>query len=158
MGDIIVQMDSVRAPKSVANILSYVKDKHYNGTVFYRVEKGFVIQMGSWDAKGKGRPMHPGPVPFEGNNGLKNLRGTVALGHGEAPTSAGPDFFINLADDPGLDSGAGSVGYAVFGQVAGGMDVVDAIAQVPVGGGIGPMPAAAPVTSVTVIKVSLLPG
>src|ERR1700710_441798 len=61
MGDITLQLDAVRAPKSVANILRYVKEKHYDGTVFYRVAKGFVIQMGSWDAQGKGRGIHPGP-------------------------------------------------------------------------------------------------
>jgi cyclophilin family peptidyl-prolyl cis-trans isomerase len=103
--------------------------------------------------------MHPGPVPFEGNNGLKNLRGTVALGHGDAPDSAGPDFFINLVDDPGLDAdpATGTTGFAVFGRVTEGMDVVDAIAEVPVGQGLGPMPAAAPDTPVIVKKVSLLP-
>src|SRR5476651_663668 len=88
MGDITLQLDSVRAPKSVANILRYVKEKHYDGTVWYRVAKGFVIQMGSWDAQGKGRPIHPGPVPLESNNGLSNLRGTVALGREEAPDTA----------------------------------------------------------------------
>src|SRR3982751_739599 len=82
MGDITLQLDSVRAPKSVANILRYVKEKHYDGTVFYRVAKGFVIQMGSWEANGKGRGIHLGPVPLEANNGLSNLRGTVALGRG----------------------------------------------------------------------------
>jgi peptidyl-prolyl cis-trans isomerase A (cyclophilin A) len=159
MGDITLQLDAVHAPKSVANILRYVREKHYDNTVFYRVVKGFVIQMGSWDAKGQGRPMHPGPVPFEGTNGLKNLRGTVALGHGDAPDSAGPDFFINLVDDPGLDPNpaTGTIGYAVFGQVTSGMEVVDAIGNVPVGQGLGPMPAAAPNDPVIVKKVSLLP-
>jgi peptidyl-prolyl cis-trans isomerase A (cyclophilin A) len=98
-------------------------------------------------------------VPFEGTNGLKNLRGTVALGHGDAPDSAGPDFFINLVDDPGLDPNpaTGTIGYAVFGQVTSGMEVVDAIGNVPVGQGLGPMPAAAPNDPVIVKKVSLLP-
>ena len=92
MGDITLQLDAVRAPKSVANVLRYVKEKHYDNTVFYRVAKGFVIQMGSWDANGKGRGIHPGPVPLEANNGLSNLRGTVALGRAEAPDSAKADF------------------------------------------------------------------
>ena len=83
MGDITLQLDSVRAPKSVANVLRYVREKHYDGTAFYRVVKGFVIQMGSFDAKGKGRGIHPGGLPLEANNGLTNLRGTVALARGE---------------------------------------------------------------------------
>src|ERR1700761_9401992 len=79
MGGITLQLDSVRAPKTVANVLRYVKEKHYDGTVVYRVAKGFVLEMGSWDAKVKGRPGHPGPVPLEADNGLSNLRGTVSL-------------------------------------------------------------------------------
>src|ERR1700683_1532574 len=88
MGDITLQLDAVRAPKSVANVLRYVKEKHYDNTAFYRVDKGFVIQMGSWDATGKGRGVHPGGVALEANNGLSNLRGSVALGRAEAPDSA----------------------------------------------------------------------
>ena len=159
MGDITLQLDSVRAPKSVANILRYVKEKHYDGTVFYRVAKGFVIQMGSWEANGKGRGIHPGPVPLESNNGLSNLRGTVALGREEAPDTAKAEFYINLADNTPLDHKAddpgNNTGYAVFGQVTSGMDVVDAIGQVPTGDN-GPMPGQAPVTPITVKKVSLL--
>ena len=159
MGDITLQLDSVRAPKSVANILRYVKEKHYDGTVFYRVAKGFVIQMGSWEANGKGRGIHPGPVPLESNNGLSNLRGTVALGREEAPDTAKAEFYINLADNTPLDHKAddpgANTGYAVFGQVTLGMDVVDAIGQVPTGDN-GPMPGQAPITPIIVKKVSLL--
>ncbi|MCX7281429.1 MAG: peptidylprolyl isomerase [Alphaproteobacteria bacterium] len=159
MGDITLQLDSVRAPKSVANILRYVKEKHYDGTVFYRVAKGFVIQMGSWEANGKGRGINPGPVPLESNNGLSNLRGTVALGREETPDTAKAEFYINLADNTPLDHKAddpgANTGYAVFGQVTSGMDVVDAIGQVPTGDN-GPMPGQAPITPITVKKVSLL--
>ena len=159
MGDITLQLDSVRAPKSVANILRYVKEKHYDGTVFYRVAKGFVIQMGSWEANGKGRGIHPGPVPLESNNGLSNLRGTVALGREETPDTAKAEFYINLADntplDHKVDDPGANTGYAVFGQVTLGMDVVDAIGQVPTGDN-GPMPGQAPITPITVKKVSLL--
>src|SRR5882724_7872946 len=84
MGDITLQLDAVRAPKSVANVLRYVKEKHYDKTAFYRVAKGFVIQMGSWDAAGKSRGIHPGGLPLEAANGLSNLRGTVALARAEA--------------------------------------------------------------------------
>ncbi|MBA2588420.1 MAG: peptidylprolyl isomerase [Alphaproteobacteria bacterium] len=159
MGDITLQLDSVRAPKSIANVLRYVKEKHYDGTVFYRVAKGFVIQMGSWEANGKGRGIHLGPVPLEANNGLSNLRGTVALGREEAPDTAKAEFYINLADNTPLDHKAddpgNSTGYAVFGQVTSGMDVVDAIGQVPTGDN-GPMQGQAPITPITVKKVTLL--
>src|SRR6201989_3406127 len=103
MGDITIQLDSVRAPKSVANLLRYVREKHYDNTAFYRVAKGFVIQMGSFDANGKGRGIHPGGLPLEANNGLSNLRGTVAMGRAEAPDSATAEFYINLADNTPLD-------------------------------------------------------
>lgn len=159
MGDITLQLDSARAPKSVANVLRYVKEKHYDNTAFYRVAHGFVIQMGSFDAKGKGRGIHPGPVPLEANNGLSNLRGTVAMARAEAPDSATAEFFINLADNLPLNHEAGdpgnNSGYAVFGQVVSGMDVVDAIGQVPTGDN-GPMPGQAPVTPIVVKKVTLL--
>ncbi len=159
MGDIVLQLDSVRAPKSVANVLRYVREKHYDNTVFYRVSKGFVIQMGSWLANGKGKGVHPGGVPLEANNGLSNLRGTVALGRAEEPDSASAEFYINLADNTPLDHEAGdggnSTGYAVFGQVESGMDVVDAIGDVPTGDN-GPMPGQAPITPVVVKKVTLL--
>jgi len=159
MGDITLQLDSVRAPKSVANVLRYVKEKHYDNTAFYRVAKGFVIQMGSWDAQGKPRGIHPGPVPLEANNGLSNLHGSVAMARAEAPDSATAEFFINLDDNVRLDHKAedtgNTTGYAVFGQVISGLDVVDAIGQVPTGDN-GPMPGQAPVTPVVVKKVTLL--
>jgi cyclophilin family peptidyl-prolyl cis-trans isomerase len=159
MGDITLQLDSVRAPRSVANILRYVKEKHYDNTAFYRVAKGFVIQMGSFDANGKGRGIHPGPVPLEANNGLVNLRGTAAMARADAPDSATAEFFINLADnDPPNhkpDDPGNTTGYAVFGEVTSGMDVVDAIGNMPVGDN-GPMPGQAPVTPVIVKKVSVL--
>ena len=159
MGDITLQLDSVRAPKSVANVLGYVRRKHYDGTVFYRVAKGFVIQMGSWEANGKGRGVSPAPVPLEANNGLSNLRGAVGLGREEAPDSAKAEFYINVSDNTALDhkpdDPGNTTGYAVFGQVISGMDVVDAINNVPVGDN-GPMPGQAPVTPILVKKVSIL--
>jgi cyclophilin family peptidyl-prolyl cis-trans isomerase len=159
MGDITVQLDDVRAPASVANVLRYVREKHYDGTCFYRVAKGFVIQMGSWTAQMKGRGVHKGPVPLEANNGLHNLRGTLALGREDAPDSAKAEFFINLVDNTGLDHASddpgNTTGYAVFGQVTDGMDVVDAIGNVPTGDG-GPMPGQWPLTPVVVKKVTIL--
>ena len=157
MGDITLQLDASRAPKSVANVLRYVKNGHYNGTVFYRVVKGFVIQMGSFDAKGKGRGVFPGSVPLETGNGLSNLRGSVALAHGDDPGSATADFFINLDDNRPLDGDPANnkLGFAVFAQVADGMDVVDAIAAVPVGDN-GPMKGESPVDPILIKKVTLL--
>lgn len=158
MGDITLQLDSVRAPKSVASVLRFVRDRHYNGTVFYRVVKGFVIQMGSWDANVKGRPPGHGPTPLEANNGLSNLRGTVALAHG-ADLMASADFFINLSDNTPLDHSkedlGNTTGFTVFGQVTSGMDVVDAISAVPVGDH-GPMPGQAPVDPILIKKVSVV--
>ena len=141
MGDITLQLDQQRAPKTTANILRYVREKHYDNTAFYRVAKGFVIQMGSFDAKGKGRPIHKGIVPLEANNGLSNLRGTVALGREEAPDTAKAEFYINLADNTPLDHKAddpgNSTGYAVFGQVISGMDVEIRIFGPVMGGLLG---------------------
>ncbi|HKY18535.1 MAG TPA: peptidylprolyl isomerase [Rhizomicrobium sp.] len=159
MGEITIQLDAARAPKSVANILRYVREKHYDNTAFYRVAKGFVIQMGSWDANGKPRGIHPGPVPLEASNGLSNLKGAVALARAQAPDSATAEFFINLADNTPLDQAPGdtanTTGYAVFGQVVSGMDVVEAIGNVPTGDN-GPMPGQAPITPILVKKVTLL--
>lgn len=157
MGDITLQLDSVRAPKSVASVLRYVRDRHYNGTVVYRAVKGFAIQMGSWDADVKGRPGHA-PSPLEANNGLSNLRGTVALAHGD-DLMASADFFINVADNTALDhkkdDAGNTTGFTVFGQVTSGMDVVDAISNVPVGDH-GPMPGQAPVDPILIKKVSVV--
>jgi cyclophilin family peptidyl-prolyl cis-trans isomerase len=155
MGDITVQLDGMRAPKTVANILRYVREKHYDGTAVYRVVKGFVIQLGSWDANVKARPVHA-PVAFEGGNGLSNLRGSVALARGDDPNSGNAEFFIDLVDNSGLDHSDAQVGYTVFGQVISGMEVADQIGEVPVGDH-GPMPGQAPVTPIVVKKVSVLP-
>jgi len=163
MGDITLQLDSARAPKTVEHVLAYVKAKHYDGTVFYRVVKGALIQMGSWDAKGRGRPELIGlkRVPLEVNNGLSNVRGTVGLARGEEPDSGGADFFINVGDESPLDAAKdvpGNVtGYAVFGKVIAGLPVVDAINKVPTGG-LGPMEGQAPATPILISKVIIVPG
>jgi peptidyl-prolyl cis-trans isomerase A (cyclophilin A) len=159
MGDIILQLDPAHAPLTVANFERYVKDKHFDGTVFYRVAPGFVIQAGSYDAKGHYRSVHK-PIPLEANNGLKNVRGAVAMAHGDDPNSATAEFFIDLADNPGIDQAAtdtaNTTGFAVFGNVVSGMDVVDKIAAVPLGDN-GPMKGQAPVTPVVITKATLLP-
>jgi cyclophilin family peptidyl-prolyl cis-trans isomerase len=160
MGDITLQLDPERAPKSVANILAYVRAKHFDGTAVYRVEKGFVIQMGSFDANSRYRRTRA-PIALEANNGLSNLRGTVALARGDGPgEGATAEFFINVKDNQGLDQAKddkeNKTGYAVFGQVISGMDVVDDISNVPVGMN-GPMPGSAPVTPIVIRKVSIVP-
>jgi cyclophilin family peptidyl-prolyl cis-trans isomerase len=158
MGTIVFELDPEHAPASVANFLRYVAERHFDGTVFYRVVPGFVIEAGSFDAEGKGRAVHD-PIPLEANNGLKNVRGAISMAHGDDPNSARAEFFIVLADNPGLDQAAddhdNKTGYAVFGHVVEGMDVVDKIAAVPTGG-TGPFPGEAPVTPVVINKASLV--
>ncbi len=134
-GVIVIELDSGRAPKTVANFLEYVRSGHYDGTVFHRVIPGFMIQGGGFDANMTMRPTRP-PVENEADNGLKNVRGTVAMARTMDPGSATAQFFINVADNPALDFKARTVqgwGYAVFGRVVKGMDVVDAIAGTPTG-------------------------
>ncbi len=91
LGDITLQLDDVRAPRSVAHFVKLVRAGFYDGTAIYRVQKDFVLQMGSWGADGKGRGWNPEPVPLEANNGLKNFKYAVALPRGDSPTGAGPD-------------------------------------------------------------------
>jgi len=160
MGDITLQLDEAHAPVTVRNFLRYVRERHFDGTCIYRVMKGFVVQMGSFDATGKGRSVHEGIVS-ESNNGLKNLRGTVAMAHGDGATSTQAEFFINLADNASLDHQASdtgtATGFTVFAQVVEGMDVVDRIADVPVKDG-GPMAGTIfPATPITITAVSVLP-
>jgi peptidyl-prolyl cis-trans isomerase A (cyclophilin A) len=161
MGDIVLELDRAHAPRTVANFLRYVREKHYDETKFYRVVPGFVIQAGSLGADGVGHPDHE-PIPLEANNGLKNLRGSISMARNEAPVSAQAEYFIVLADNPGLDPAPDDMenktGYAVFGHVISGMDVVDRIAMVPLGG-TGPFGAAAPLDPVVIHTVEVLaPG
>ncbi|NCT82322.1 MAG: peptidyl-prolyl cis-trans isomerase [Comamonadaceae bacterium] len=127
-GDIRVELNAEKAPKTVANFLQYVKAGHYNGVVFHRVIDGFMIQTGGYDAKLNQRPTKP-PIPLEAHNGLSNLRGSLAMARTNDPNSATSQFFINVADNVRLDGDPGdkASGYAVFGQVIEGMDVVDKI-------------------------------
>jgi cyclophilin family peptidyl-prolyl cis-trans isomerase len=127
-----VQLDLT--PKTVQNFLAYVRAKHYDGTIFHRVIPGFMIQGGGLDADMKERPTQA-PVPNEAKTGGRNLRGTLSMARTSAPHSATAQFFINHKDNAGLDFGVSpdGWGYAVFGEVVEGMDVVDKIAQVPTG-------------------------
>ncbi len=134
MGDIVVQLDRERAPKSVDNFLQYVKSGHYNGTVFHRVISGFMIQGGGYKADMSEKPTRA-PIALESGNGLSNQRGTLAMARTGDPNSATAQFFINVADNNRLDqaNARDGNGYAVFGKVVDGMDVVDKIREVATG-------------------------
>jgi cyclophilin family peptidyl-prolyl cis-trans isomerase len=160
MGDITVALDRAHAPVTVDNFLRYVSEGHYDGTLVYRVVPGFVIQAGSFDSPAHHRPVHD-PIPLEADNGLHNVRGALAMARPMDPNGATAEFFIDLADHPELDHNpadpGNSTGYAVFGHVVSGMDVVDKIAAVALGNN-GPMPGAAPVDPVVITKVTALPA
>ncbi len=135
MGQITFELDEEKAPKSVQNFLEYVDSKHYEGTVFHRVIDGFMIQGGGYDRELKKKPTRPG-VEIEADNGLPNVRGSVAMARSSDPNSATAQFFINVVDNPFLDHKDKTPegwGYAVFGKVVEGMDVVDKIKAVPTG-------------------------
>jgi peptidyl-prolyl cis-trans isomerase A (cyclophilin A) len=130
-GDIRIELDAEHAPRSVANFVQYVKAGHYNGVIFHRVIETFMIQTGGYDAKLAQRPTKP-PIPLESHNGLSNVRGSVAMARTNDPNSATSQFFINVADNVRLDGEPDdkASGYAVFGKVVEGMDVVDKIRAV----------------------------
>jgi peptidyl-prolyl cis-trans isomerase A (cyclophilin A) len=127
MGDIVLELDKARAPKSVDNFVQYVKAGHYDGTIFHRVIDGFMVQGGGMKVDMSEKPTRA-PIPLEAGNGLSNVRGAVAMARTGNPNSATSQFFINVVDNLRLDSYGG--GYAVFGKVAEGMDVVDKIRAV----------------------------
>ncbi|MBB1161366.1 peptidylprolyl isomerase [Aquariibacter albus] len=134
-GLIRLELDAERAPKTVANFVQYVKDGQYDGVVFHRVIKGFMIQGGGMDAAMKEKPTR-GPIPNEANNGLKNDKYTVAMARTSDPHSASAQFFINAADNGFLNHSSPTPsgwGYAVFGKVVAGTEVVDAIEKVRTG-------------------------
>jgi cyclophilin family peptidyl-prolyl cis-trans isomerase len=129
MGDITIELLKDRAPVSVENFLQYVKSGHYNGTIFHRVIRGFMIQGGGMTPDMTEKPTRP-PIKNEATNGLKNARGTVAMARTQAVRSATAQFFINTADNAALNHKGltpDEYGYAVFGKVVSGMDVVDKI-------------------------------
>jgi peptidyl-prolyl cis-trans isomerase B (cyclophilin B) len=143
-GVITLELDEQKAPKTVANFLAYVKKGHYDGTVFHRVINGFMIQGGGF-APGMSQKPTDATIQNEANNGLKNVKYSVAMARTSDPHSASAQFFINVADNDFLNHTAPSAqgwGYAVFGKVVGGQDVVDKIKGVPTGnrGGHGDVP------------------
>jgi len=149
-GDIVIELDAAKAPNSVDNFLKYVKAGHYNGTVFHRVISNFMIQGGGMTTDLKEKPTRP-PIGLESRNGLTNQRGTVAMARTNDPNSATAQFFINVKDNDFLNqaNARDGNGYAVFGKVVEGMDVVDKIRAVPTGAGD------VPVTPVVIKKATV---
>ena len=132
-GDIIIELNAAAAPKTVENFLSYVNSGFYDGTIFHRVIKGFMIQGGGFDANMQRKPTQP-PVINEADNGLSNRVGTIAMARTADPHSASAQFFINVKDNLFLDHRAKNAkgwGYCVFGKVVSGMNAVRAIENVP---------------------------
>jgi peptidyl-prolyl cis-trans isomerase A (cyclophilin A) len=131
-GDIVLELDPVKAPKSVENFLQYVKDGHYNGTVFHRVIEDFMIQGGGMTPDLSQKPTRA-PIPLESRNGLSNVRGSVAMARTGDPNSATAQFFINVKDNDFLNAekSRDGNGYAVFAHVVSGIDVVDKIRRTP---------------------------
>ena len=155
MGDIVVQLDPAKAPKTVENFLQYVKDKHYDGTIFHRVIDGFMVQGGGFTPGMAQKPVRA-PIALEAANGLKNDKYTIAMARTNVPDSATAQFFINVKDNAMLNAPQpDGHGYAVFGKVVQGSDVVDKIKAVATGnkGGHQNVPSSpVTITSATVVK------
>jgi peptidyl-prolyl cis-trans isomerase A (cyclophilin A) len=130
LGTIVIALNREKAPISVENFLQYVRAGHYDGTVFHRVMQGFMIQGGGYTPELVEKPARP-PIKNESRNGLRNSRGTIAMARTDDPNSAAAQFFINVRDNHRLDFGIDGAGYAVFGEVVQGMDVVDRIVATP---------------------------
>jgi peptidyl-prolyl cis-trans isomerase A (cyclophilin A) len=158
MGDFEAELYADKAPKTVANFVQYVQDKHYDGTIFHRVIAGFMVQGGGYDAQYREKKTRP-PVAHEGRQalaaGLKNTTGTLAMARTNDPQSATAQFFINVVDNAFLDPSFQSFGYTVFGKVTSGMDVVQKIRNTPTGAG-GPFPTDVPRTPVVIQSITLL--
>jgi cyclophilin family peptidyl-prolyl cis-trans isomerase len=154
-GVIYLELNAAKAPISTENFVSYTKEGFYNGTIFHRVIKTFMIQGGGFTADMKQKATKA-PISNEWQNGLPNSRGAISMARTNEPNSATSQFFINTVDNKMLDQPRGGAAYAVFGKVIKGMDVVDAIAAVPTGpsSGMGDVPK----TVVTIEKMEVLAG
>jgi len=156
MGEIVIDLDRDKAPKTVKNFLSYVRKGFYNGTIFHRVIGNFMIQGGGLTEDMQAKPTDA-PIENEAFNGLSNKKYTVAMARTGAPHSATAQFFINVQDNPSLDFRSltqGGFGYAVFGKVIKGQEVVDAIKAVPTGNKAGHKDV--PLTPVVIKRAALL--
>jgi peptidyl-prolyl cis-trans isomerase A (cyclophilin A)/peptidyl-prolyl cis-trans isomerase B (cyclophilin B) len=156
MGEIVVELNQEKAPKTVANFLQYTKAGAYNGTIFHRVIDGFMIQGGGMDAKYVPRPTRK-PIKNESDNGLSNLKYTISMAREDAPDSATSQWFINVADNSGIDFPfVGGSGYTVFGKVVKGQETVDKIKAVVVDDVRGMQNV--PVVPIKITSVTLLKG
>jgi peptidyl-prolyl cis-trans isomerase A (cyclophilin A) len=154
LGAFVVELQRDRAPLTVENFVGYVKSGYYTNTLFHRVIANFVIQGGGVGPDYKAKPTLK-PIPNEAGNGLKNLRGTVGLARASGPHSGDVQFYVNIADNADLDPLPTRWGYAVFGRVIEGMEVVDRISVSPTGAQ-GPFKSDAPVKAVVIQKIELL--
>lgn len=162
MGAITVALDAGRAPKTVANFLAYVDDGRFEGTTFYRTArrkteptKGFIQGGVGTDAR---RMLDPLPLEPTSKTGLRHLHGTISMAHGPNPNSANGNFSIMVGDNPGLDARGANPGFAAFGQVVGGMDVVQRILALPSGGGRDVMKGQMILKPVTIVRAERLDG
>jgi len=154
-GTIVLELDAAKAPVTVANFVQYVKEGFYNGTIFHRVIDGFMIQGGGFEPGMKEKSTHS-PIQNEAKNGLKNATGTIAMARTNNPNSATAQFFINLVDNRMLDyPNPDGAGYAVFGKVTQGLDVVQKIAKVRTGN--AGFHQNVPTTPIVIESVTLLP-
>jgi len=151
-GDISVELFEEKAPISCENFRQYVTDGHFDGTIFHRVIPNFMVQGGGMDENLSSKPTRD-PIKNEADNGELNARGTLAMARTGVVDSATSQFFINLNDNDFLNNGSRDFGYAVFGRVADGMDVVDTIAAVPTGNHGGHQDV--PVDAVTILEVTI---
>ena len=155
VGSFIIQLNEDRAPLTVASFLKYVDDGQYTGTIFHRVIQSFVVQGGGFDVNYKEKPVDR-KSPNESGNGLTNVRGTVGLARTSAPHDGACQFYINLADNNALDPNPARWGYAVFGKVIGGMDVVDRIGGQATGAR-GPFKEDAPLEPIRIERIERIP-
>ena len=151
-GDIAVELFEDKAPISCENFRQYVTDGHFTDTIFHRVIPNFMIQCGGMDENMSSKPTRD-PIKNEADNGEKNERGTLAMARTGVVDSATSQFFINISNNDFLNHGGRDFGYAVFGRVSDGMDVVDAIAAVPTGGSGGHQDV--PLDTVTILEVTI---
>ena len=158
-GDFVVELYPDKAPRTVENFLQYVKDKHYDGSIFHRVIDNFMVQGGGYDAHYVEKKTRP-PVVHEGRDALarggpRNVIGTLAMARTNDPNSASAQFFINVRDNPFLDPTPTNPGYTVFGKVVSGMDTVQKLKSVPTGAG-GPFPSDVPRTPIVINSATLV--
>lgn len=154
LGAFVVRLEKERAPLTVENFLRYVREGHYNGTIFHRVIDNFVAQGGGYGPDNKVKTTHE-PVFNESGNGLTNRRGTLGMARSEGAHSANSQFYINLADNPDLNPLPSRWGYTVFGEVVEGMDVVDRLGHVPTGA-VGEFKEDAPLKPIIIEKAVVL--